>query len=206
MTNHHRCFCELAPLYALDLLDVADRLWVEAQIIECPDLAEELTGYQLTVSQMSYSAPPVQMAAEIEARLFDRLATIGALAPVETIAAPRITRSVPGILALRAAELDWKPHRIPGVDCALLLVDNVSRMRTMLVKAAAGVVYPLHQHRGVEEILMLTGQLEIEGQVYKTGDYIRSHPNSIHAPSTTTGCMFLVRACMDDNYDESLSN
>jgi anti-sigma factor ChrR (cupin superfamily) len=207
MTNHHRCFCELAPLYALDLLDFADRLWVEAQIIECPDLAEELAGYQLVVSQMSYSASPVPMAAEIEDRLFDRLTTSGTLDPVETIAtAPQLTPSAPGILTMKATELDWKPHRIPGVDCALLLVDSVSRMRTMLVKAAAGVVYPLHQHRGVEEILMLTGQLEIEGQVYETGDYIRSQPNSIHAPSTTTGCMFLVRACMDDRYDESLSN
>jgi anti-sigma factor ChrR (cupin superfamily) len=206
MTNHHRCFCELAPLYALDLLDFADRLWVKAQIIECPDLAEELAGYQLAVSQMSYSALPVPMAVEIEQRLFDRLATSGALDPAETLTTPHIQPSAPGILTMRAAELDWKPHRIPGVDCALLLVDDVSRMRTMLVKAAAGVVYPLRQHRGVEEILMLTGKLEIEGQVYETGDYIRSQPNSIHAPSTTTGCMFLVRACMDDNYDESLSN
>jgi hypothetical protein len=47
MINHdHRCFCELAPLYVLDLLDLDERIWVETQVLECPDLAEELASYQ----------------------------------------------------------------------------------------------------------------------------------------------------------------
>ncbi len=201
MTDPHRCFCDLAPLYALDLLDLEERLWVEAQIVDCPDLAEELAGYQLAVNELPYTAPPVPMAADIKDRLFDRLG----LDPVETIAEPPAPMPpAPEMFAIRSADLNWQAHRTPGVTCAMLFVDNVSRMRTMVVKAAAGVVYPLHQHRGIEELYMLDGELEIEGQVYGAGDYIRSHPNSIHAPSTQTGCMFIIRACMDDNYDEQL--
>jgi hypothetical protein len=203
--NEHRCFCELAPLYALDLLDLEERLWVEAQILDCPDLAEELAGYQAAVVAIPYSAEPIPMAADLKDRLFDRLG----LDPVETLVAPLADSSLlesPNLekFAIRSADLDWKSHRIPGVTCAVLFVDNVSRMRTMVVKAAAGVVYPLHQHRGIEELYLLDGELEIDGQVYFAGDYIRSHPDSIHAPLTNTGCMFLIRACIDDNYDQNL--
>jgi anti-sigma factor ChrR (cupin superfamily) len=199
--NEHRCFCELAPLYALDLLDLEERLWVEAQVIDCPDLAEELASYQAAVGVIPYGAPTVPMAADLKDRLFDKLG----LEPVETVADPPPTELlVPEMFALRSQNLEWKPHRIEGVECALLFLDPVNRMRSLLVKVAAGVVYPLHQHRGIEEIYMLEGNLTINDRTYLAGDYIRSHPNSIHAPSTSMGCMFFIRACMDDNYDENL--
>lgn len=199
--NEHRCFCDLAPLYALDLLDLEERLWVEAQILECPDLAEELASYQAAVGVIPHTAPIVPMAANLKERLFDRLG----LDPVETTIEPPVEpEPEPETIAIRSENLDWKPHRIEGVHCALLFLDPVSRMRSMVVKAAAGVVYPLHQHRGIEEIYMLEGELVLNGQTYLAGDYIRSYPNSMHAPSTSTGCMFLIRACIDDNYDENL--
>jgi ChrR Cupin-like domain len=203
--NEHRCFCELAPLYALDLLDLEERLWVEAQVVDCPDLAEELASYQTAVGVIPYSAPLVPMAADLKDRLFDKLG----LDSVETIVDPQpeippAEPSEPEKFAIRSKDLQWQPHRIEGVECALLFLDSVNRMCSMIVKAAAGVVYPLHQHRGIEELYMLEGELIIDGQTYLAGDYIRSHPNSIHAPATNTGCMFLIRSCIDDNYDGNL--
>jgi anti-sigma factor ChrR (cupin superfamily) len=199
-TNNHRCFCELAPLYALDLLDPEERSWVEAQIVDCPDLAEELAGYQAAVATIPYGATPAPMAADLKDRLFESLG-LDLEPPTDTPTPPSLE---PEMTAIRAADLDWRPHRIPGVDCAVLYIDRVARMRTLMVKAAAGVVYPIHQHGGVEEIFMLEGELEIAGQIYGAGDYIRSRPNSIHAPSTDTGCKFIIRASMDDLYDENL--
>jgi hypothetical protein len=72
MTDNHRCFCELVPLYVLDLLDFEDRLWIEAQIIDCPDLAEELADYQVAVGAIPYTAPPMPMSPDLKDRLFDR--------------------------------------------------------------------------------------------------------------------------------------
>jgi hypothetical protein len=72
MTDNHRCFCELVPLYVLDLLDFEDRLWIEAQIIDCPDLAEELADYQAAVGAIPYTAPPMPMSPDLKDRLFDR--------------------------------------------------------------------------------------------------------------------------------------
>jgi anti-sigma factor ChrR (cupin superfamily) len=201
INDDHRCFAELAPLYALDLLDLEERLWVEAQVLACPDLAEELTSYQTAVGLVPYGAPTVPMAADLKDRLFDRLG----LDPIEAVpeTAPEITLD-PRMLAIRATDLDWQPRRIPGVQAAVLFRDEVNRIQNLVVKAAAGVVYPLHQHVGIEEIYMLEGELIINDQIYLAGDYIRSYPNSIHAPFTNTGCMFLIRACIDDNYDENL--
>ena len=203
----HRCFCELAPLYALDLLDLEERLWVEAQVLECPDLAEELASYQVAVGLIPYSAEPVPMAADLKDRLFDKLG----LDPIEAVAdpLPEIPAAVlamvpqdPLPFALRSQDLKWQSHRIEGVQVVHLFLDSAHRQRSLLVKAAAGVVYPLHRHQGIEEIHMLEGELVLNGEVYLAGDYIRSYPNSIHAPSTSTGCMFLIHACIDDEYFE----
>ncbi len=202
MNDEHRCFAELAPLYALDLLDAEERLWIEAQVLACPDLAEELASYQAAVGVIPYSAPTMPMAADLKDRLFDRLG----LEPVEAV--PGLPPESPPDLkmfAIRSADLDWQPRRIEGVQAVVLFRDEVSRTHHLLVKAAAGVVYPFHQHEGIEEIYMLEGELIIDDEIYLAGDYIRSYPNSIHAPSTTTGCMFAIRACIDDNYDLALS-
>jgi anti-sigma factor ChrR (cupin superfamily) len=201
MNDDHRCFCELAPLYALDLLDLEERLWVEAQVLACPDLAEELAGYQTAVGVMPYSAPPVSMAADLKDRLFDKLGLAPIASSIDlTPPNPPIPPLEPAQFSIRSGDLQWQPHRIEGVECALLFLDPINRMRSLIVKAAAGVVYPLHRHEGIEEIYMLEGELVIDEQVYLAGDYIRSSPNSIHAPSTSTGCMFLIRACIDDEY------
>ncbi len=202
MNDDHRCFCELAPLYALDLLDLDERIWVETQVLECPDLAEELASYQAAVGVIPYGAPTMPMAADLKDRLFDKLG----LEPVEAI--PALPPELPPALkmfAIRSVDLDWQPRRIEGVQAVMLFRDEVSRIQHLLVKAAAGVVYPFHQHEGIEEIYMLEGELIIDDEVYLAGDYIRSYPNSIHAPSTSTGCMFLIRACIDENYDLALT-
>ncbi len=196
----HRCFCELAPLYALDLLNLEERLWVEAQVLACPDLAEELTAYQTAVGLIPYTAEPIPMAVDLKDRLFARLG----LGPVESVQ-PQTSLAedlplVTELFSIRSENLEWKAHRTPGVQCAVLFVDPVQRMRSLLVKATAGVVYPLHRHEGAEEIYMLEGELVLDGVTYFAGDYIRSVAGSMHAPETTMSCMFLIRACIDDEY------
>ncbi len=210
--NEHRCFCELAPLYALDLLDLEERLWVEAQVLDCPDLAAELASYQATVGAIPYGATAVPIAVDLKERLFERITAPEAHRldfDVETNTPARLEnqsaeRSEPKMVTIRSAQLEWQPYQTEGVEVAILFLDPLNRMCSAIVKAADGVVYPLHQHQGIEEIYMLEGELEIDGQVYLAGDYIRSYPDSIHPPAKTKGCKFLVRACIDDNYDANL--
>ena len=74
MNAEDRCFCELAPLYALNLLDDDERRWVEEQAIDNPELAAELAEHQITVNVLPYGAPAVTLPAELKDRLFQRLA------------------------------------------------------------------------------------------------------------------------------------
>lgn len=200
MTNdQHRCFCDLAPLYALDLLDLEERLWVEAQIVDCPDLAEELASYAVAVELFPYSAEPVPMAADLKERLFDRLG----LEPPD-IVEDLVTTPTPAeqqVFALRSQELQWFPLYSTGMEFAVLHSDPIERMRSVVVRSGAGLSYPRHRHDRPEEIYMLEGKLAIEGETYSAGDYIRSTPGSVHTSMfTVTACMFLVRASMDDEY------
>jgi anti-sigma factor ChrR (cupin superfamily) len=201
MEANDACFCELAPLYTLDLLDEQERRVVEDRIAECPDLASELAEFQAAVAAIPYSAPPVAMAADLQERLFQR---IGQQMPsAECVAQVPSPPVVPLELVMRSQNLVWQPHSVPGVTLATLHVDPVKREITGLLKAEPGVRYPLHRHRAIEEMFMLEGDLAIAGEVYGAGDYIRSHPGSSHAPETRDGCMFFFRTSLDDEYPDS---
>jgi len=217
MYTDHLCFCELAPLYALDLLEAQERCWVEEQIENDADLAAELSELQASVGAIAYTAPAVPMSSNLKQRLFQRLdiGTTGdesstgtelSSPELETLgeeiqpAIPVYPPSLP--FAVQSQDLVWQPHRVPGVMIARLHVDTVKHEVVGLFRAEAGVRYPLHRHAGVEEIFMLQGDLVIAGKVYGSGDYIRSEPGSIHAPETTGGCMFFFRTSCDDEYFE----
>ncbi len=207
INDEHRCFCELAPLYALDLLDIEERLWVEAQVVEYPELAEELASYHTTVGLLPYSAAPVPMAADLKDRLFARLAVrdsdrLGLVPPIDE---PEISPELAidrQQFALRSQDLQWFPLYSTGMEFALLFTDPIDRMRSVVVRAAvAGLGYPQHRHARTEEIYMLEGTLTIDGETYSAGDYIRSTPGSVHTSTmTVTACKFLIRASMDDEY------
>jgi anti-sigma factor ChrR (cupin superfamily) len=201
MELNDACFCELAPLYALDLLDEQERRVVEEQIAECPDLANELAEFQAAVAAIPYSTPSVPMAADLQDRLFQRIGQeMPSDEPVTQVASPPV---VPPKLVMRSQNIIWQPHPVPGVTIATLHVDPVKREITGLLRAEPGVRYPLHRHAAIEEMFMLEGDLAIAGEVYGAGDYIRSDPGSSHAPETRSGCMFFFRTSLDDEYPDS---
>jgi hypothetical protein len=216
MSTEHRCFCDLAPLYALNVLSDSDRAWVEAQIAEYPDLALELAEFEAAVAALPYAAPPVPIAPDLKDRLFQR---IGRATPTAQPAAES-TSAFPGVVARlleRGAtalinrdatplqSVKWEPYVVPGIRIARLYTDLTNRMVTGLLQAEAGARYPLHNHGDVEEIFMLQGDLIVGGKVYGSGDYIRTVPGMSHAPETPHGCMFFFRASIDNQFLEEIA-
>jgi ChrR Cupin-like domain len=196
MTPQNYCFCELAPLYALNVLSQEEKIWVEQELVESPELEEELTAYQSAITSIPYSAPALPMAVDLKARLFDRL---GLDTPVSEMVPARIP--VP-YLAIRSQDLDWQPYATPGVAIAIVHRDESTRELVGFLRAEAGVRYPFHSHAKSEELFMLEGDLVIGNEVYGAGDYIRSSPGSSHAPYTNGGCHFFFHTSMDDEYPE----
>lgn len=200
MDTEHNCFCELAPLYALDLLNEQEKAWVEQQVAECPDLAEELSGYQSAVTALPYSVPALSMAEDLKERLLTGL-------NLEVPSSDPIPAPVsPAYVAIRSQDLNWQPHPIPGVMVAIVHRDEVKREIVGFLRAEPGVRYPWHRHAAIEEIFMLEGDLVIEDEVYGAGDYIRSSSGSSHAPYTNYGCRFFFHTSIDDEYPELPAN
>jgi ChrR Cupin-like domain len=202
MAIENNCFCELVPLYVLDLLTDSKRVWVEREMQQSPELIEELTHYQIAATAIPYGAPPAPIATNLKDRLFARLE----LAPPEPVLPPQSESSESleniekSLTALRFQDLEWQPYSVPGVEIANLYIDNTKREIVGILRAQSGVRYPLHTHAKVEEIYMLEGDLVVDDKVYGAFDYIRSEAGSTHAPYTIGGCMFFFRTSMDDEY------
>lgn len=200
MGTEDYCFCELAPLYALDLLDEAEQTWVEQQAAACPDRAAELASYQSAVAALPYTVPLTSPPTDLKQRLFDRL-ELNAPAPLPPCPPAPLP---PPYRAIRAADLDWQPHPTPGVMVAIVHRDPVKREIVGFLKAEPGVRYPFHRHAAFEEIFMLEGDLIVGNEVYGAGDYLLSSPGSSHAPHTIGGCRFFFHTSMDDEYPERM--
>ncbi|MBO3460231.1 cupin domain-containing protein [Aetokthonos hydrillicola Thurmond2011] len=200
MNTENYCFCELAPLYVLDLLSEAEKSWVEQQLAESPELAEELAEYEIAATAIPYSAPIVPMATNLKAQLFANLELEELKSPIkqnvlpESIVEPKI--------AVRYQDIQWQPHTVSGVEISIFHTDLIKREIVGVLRAEPGAHYPLHRHAASEEIYMLEGDLVVGDEVYGAFDYIRSEPGSSHAPYTTGGCMFFFRTSMDDEYLE----
>jgi anti-sigma factor ChrR (cupin superfamily) len=195
MKPNDDCFCDLAPLYSLDVLDEEERRLVEAELAEFPELAEELANLESTVAALAYSAPPIEMSANLKDRLFQNLD----LEPPEL---PEVPPSLPMFFVARSQEIEWRPFQAPGVFVKILYQNETTREVVGMLRAEAGARYPLHRHTAMEEIYMLEGDLAVGEVVYGAGDYLRSDPGSEHAPTTRDGCMFFFRASMDNEYLE----
>jgi ChrR Cupin-like domain len=204
MTSERECFCELAPLYVLDLLSETERQWVVQKLVESPELAEELAQYETAATAIPYAVPSVPMAENLKNKLFEHLE----LEPLESEqnSNPNLDTILPSFIGVRSNELQWRPHRIPGVAIAIFHRDEIKREVVGLLRAEAGVCYPIHRHAEGEDIYMLRGDLIVGDETYGAGDYIRSEAGSIHAPHTIGGCMFFFRTSIDDEYGDSVTN
>jgi hypothetical protein len=194
------CFPDLAPMYALDCLSPKERAWVKQQMLDCPDLLDDMAQQQIAVAALSYGTKlPTQIEDRLPAlknQLFDRLQLDLPETPIET----PMSGFVP-FFSMRSNQLNWVKTPIPKVKIALLHCDQTTREKVGLLQAEAGMIYPRHRHGGTEEIYMLSGDLTLEGVTYYSGDYIRSASGSTHGEAySREGCMFFFRSSLDDDY------
>jgi DNA-binding NarL/FixJ family response regulator len=105
-----------------------------------------------------------------------------------------------GLFISRTEGMEWQAGGAPGCQRKVLFVDERQQSVTSLVRVQAGTHFPAHQHGGPEEVFMLRGDLVVEGQTMKPGDYCRAETASIHCEShTESGCLFLLKASQYDD-------
>ena len=188
---------ELAELYALGLLDDAQRTHFETRIADAdPDFLEAWAKLRPLAEGVHDTKDSEAPRPSVLDKLRDRIASADA-APFTTLddeldEDPDVSDAARLVL-LRAAEMQWTETGVPGVQAKNLFADRQSSRLTLLIRMSPGAVFPDHEHHGVEECMVLTGDLTIAGTTLHAGDYLRTPRGARHGtPSTEQGCVLLV--------------
>jgi anti-sigma factor ChrR (cupin superfamily) len=177
---------EHAALYALGGLDAGEAAAFEAHLASGDArYREALAECRAVVDDLAYAAAP---RAPQEAARERVLARIRAERPAGVVERD-------GIRVVRGGQVAWEPSALPGVDFKLLREDAVSGRRTGLIRMAPGAAYPRHRHPEMEEVILLEGDLMVNGVLMLPGDYCSAESRSIHEQVySPSGCVFLVTA------------
>lgn len=98
----------------------------------------------------------------------------------------------------------WMPSPQTGVERIMLdrIGGEVARA-TSIVRYAPQSSFPLHQHPGGEEILVLSGTFSDETRAYPAGWYLRNPPGSTHRPCSTEGATIFVKLWQMQNTERT---
>jgi len=164
-----------AALYAVDLLDPAQRQSFEALMKSDEDARRMTARFEAVAAALAQGVPARNPPPELRERLLARIQDEPQKSPpvAEVLLAP-------GLTLVSSERLDWQETGIPGVRVKPLHVDPVRNYASNLVYMEAGSVYPRHWHADLEELFMLSGQITLSGHRLRSGDYCRAEPGSIH--------------------------
>ncbi len=98
-------------------------------------------------------------------------------------------------VVMRTASMDWQPSPTPSVLRKRLdLVGPAESGRvTSIVRYQPDSIFPLHDHPGGEEILVLEGTFSDEHGSYSAGTYLLNPEGFRHAPFSKEGCVLFVK-------------
>ena len=185
---------ELAPIYALGALDAGDQASFEQHLQQgCESCSEDARSFTDVANLIGESVP-----AEPPRHLREKLLRSITHDP----RVPGILFRQSGLLIARPDEFAWQPLA-PGIFLKTLYQDAARNYHTSLVRMEAGAHYPSHSHAEIEELFMLSGDLHLEGQRMRPGDYCRGDAGSAHGETfTDTGCLFLLMASQENKIVE----
>ena len=197
-----------AALYALGALDAEEARVFEEHIAEgCAACETELRDFECVVADLALAAPAAEPPANVRTRLLalaseeterpapeEETASSLRAEPVAdgpNLSAPQ-SRAARGFLVVRAGEGHWVETEDPGISYKLLFADRELGTYTTLVKMQPGARIPRHRHLGVEQCLVLEGDLRAGPVKMSAGDFNCSLPGSVHDEIATEGGALLL--------------
>ena len=174
----------LAVLHALGSLEDRDKVAFEEHLRQgCDACASDVRSFEEIANLIGESVPAVAPQG-LRNRLLSKIGNGPRV--------PGIILEQNGILIDRSAELAWQPIA-SGVFLKPLFEDKARKYDTSLVRMEAGAHIPSHHHAAIEEVFLLAGDLQVENQVMRAGDYCRADFGTIHGETfTDDGCLFLL--------------
>lgn len=97
-------------------------------------------------------------------------------------------------VSLDTNQMPWIASSMPEVQRKMLdRVGGEIARATSIVRYEPGSSFPMHEHGGGEEILVLEGVFEDENGAYPAGTYLRNPPGTRHSPKSSSGCVLFVK-------------
>ncbi|MBV9924678.1 MAG: cupin domain-containing protein [Acidobacteria bacterium] len=177
-----------AALYALGALDSEEaREFEEHLAAGCLSCAAELREYEAVAGQLGLAAPEAEPPAGVRERL------LKLVSEEEPASAPGASHpDLPGFLVVRAGEGRWRPTDDAGVAFKMLYADRDRGTVTTLVRMEPGSRIRRHRHLGVEQCLVLEGDVRSGAVGMRAGDFNCSMPGSVHEELVTDGGALLL--------------
>jgi quercetin dioxygenase-like cupin family protein len=174
-----------AALYALGALDPEEARDFEEHAAQCEPCAEEARCFRSVAAALAIAPAEAAPPAGVRSRLLARVSEgDGRKAGDEDAAG--------GFLVVRKGEGKWRPTGDRGVSYKLLYSDAERGTYTTLLRMEPGSRIPTHRHLGVEQCLVLEGDLRSGEIGMSAGDFNCSLAGSVHEELVTDGGALLL--------------
>jgi anti-sigma factor ChrR (cupin superfamily) len=174
-----------AALYALGALEGEEAREFEEHVAAgCAACAAELREFEAVAGDLGLAAPGAEPPTGVRARLLSLVSEGGGESGAGI---------APGFLVLRAGEGQWRPTDDAGVTFKLLFADRERGTITTLVRMEPGSRIRSHRHLGVEQCLVLEGDVRSGSVAMTAGDFNCSMPGSVHDElASDNGALLLI--------------
>jgi anti-sigma factor ChrR (cupin superfamily) len=185
---------DLASLYALGALSADEAEAFEANINAGGPGTEELDehlGTMIDLCEELASVMPTPRRAVKDA----------IMATIAGMEAPSSSRDQ-GQVFILANQGEWQ-DMAPGIKAKILYADPTGDRTTLLVRIDPGAAYAPHRHQGLEECLVIEGDLHVDGTILRAGDYTASFQDKVHIDThSEEGCLLLISSPLNDEFLE----
>ncbi len=183
---------DMSARHALGVLEPSEVARLEAALALDPDAQAEAAALRDAVLILALDCPQVAPPPALRARVLAQIARTpqGPALTVETALPPK-----PGFQFTRPADQPWQPTPFPGVQMKPLSINRETGYWFVQIELAPGGRFPEHDHDGMEDLYLLSGDLHNEGRVLGPGGFIHAesgtHHGELYSPG---GCVALVYA------------
>ena len=186
---------QLTAIRALGALGGDDLVLLEKRLSEDGLARMELARFFDVAAALAFGTVPQRPApTELRDKILDRVRQTPQLRPGQEPAAPAGKPAIPDFSFIRS-DAPWMDTPMPGLRLKVLSLSDAQEYAMLLVELGAGAVYPEHDHPGVEDTFVISGDLQSEGRSLGPGDSFHADPGTHHQPLTSiNGCtaLFIV--------------
>ncbi|MBL9126784.1 MAG: cupin domain-containing protein [Verrucomicrobiales bacterium] len=185
---------QLTALEAVGALDGADVTALRERLAADECAREELRRFVDVAGWLATSVPASRPGPSVRERVLARIAHhpqasrdgAPSTGPRPDPAPGEAGSDVSGF-RFTARSSPWVNAPLPGVRYKLLSAGPHQQHAILEVELAAGAVYPEHEHVGVEDMYVLTGDLLTEGRTLGPGDSFHADPGTHHTGLRSVG-------------------